>query len=95
MYANQSKLTVDDLIKTASSLGMNQDSFASCLKADTYKKAIQQDLEAGQKAGVTGTPAFFINGRFLNGSVPEVQFEAIIDSELATLKNENSTMAAR
>lgn len=95
MYANQSKLAEDDLIKTASGLGMDEQSFASCLKASTYKSAIQQDQEAGQKAGVNGTPAFFINGRFLNGSVPEEQFEEIINSELATLKGQNSTMAAR
>jgi protein-disulfide isomerase len=95
MYANQSKLTEDDLIKTASGLGMNEESFSSCLKAGTFKAAIQKDMEVGQKAGVNGTPAFFINGRFLNGSVPEEQFEEIINSELATLKNQNSTMAAR
>jgi protein-disulfide isomerase len=95
MYADQSKLTVDDLIKTASSLGMNQESFASCMKAGSYKASIQQDMEAGQKAGVNGTPAFFINGRFLNGSVPEQQFEEIINSELANLKGQNSTVAER
>ena len=95
MYANQSKLTQDDLIKTASSLGMNGDTFASCMKADTYKAAIQQDMETGQKAGVTGTPAFFINGRFLNGSLPEEQFEEIIKSELARLKGKDSTVAVR
>lgn len=95
LYANQSKLTEDDLIKTASNIGLNQDAFASCLKAGTYKTAIHQDLEAGQKAGVTGTPAFFINGKFLNGAVPEEQFEEIINSELATKKVQDHTMAQR
>jgi protein-disulfide isomerase len=95
MYANQAKLTEDDLIKTASALGMNQEAFASCMKAGTYRAAIQQDMDAGQKAGVTGTPAFFINGRFLNGSVPEQQFEEIIKSELAAPNGHNQTMAAR
>lgn len=52
-----------------------------------YKAAIQEDVQAGQRAGVTGTPAFFINGRFVNGSVSESQFEEIINSELAALKN--------
>ena len=95
MYANQSKLTEDDLIKTASGLGLNQEAFASCMKAGTYRAAIQQDMDAGQKAGVTGTPAFFINGRFLNGSVPEQQFEDIIKSELAAPKGQDKTIAAR
>lgn len=95
MYADQSKLTADDLIKTASSLGMNGEAFSACMKSDKYKTSIQQDMETGQKAGVTGTPAFFVNGRFINGSVPQAQFEQIIDSELATLKSQNSTLAAR
>jgi len=32
---------------------------------------------------VQGTPAFFINGRFLNGAQPFENFQAIIDEELA------------
>lgn len=87
MYADQSKLTEADLLETATRLGMDRGSFAACLKSGQYKAAIQEDFEAGQRAGVTGTPAFFINGRFLNGSVPEAQFEQIINSELDALKD--------
>ncbi len=95
MYADQSELTEADLVKTAGRLRMNESSFSSCLKSGKYKAAIQQDVAAGQRAGVTGTPAFFINGRFLNGAVPESQFEQIIDSELATLKARHATVASR
>jgi protein-disulfide isomerase len=95
MYADQSKLTEADLIKTAGSLGMDTKSFAACLKSGRYSAAIQQDVAAGAKAGVTGTPAFFINGRFLSGAVPEEQFQQIIDSELADLKNKARTVASR
>lgn len=95
MYAHQSNLTEADLVKTAGKLGMNTKSFSACLKSGKYKAAIQRDVEAGMRAGVTGTPAFFINGRFLSGAVPEEQFEQIIDSELAALKNQNRTVASR
>ena len=44
---------------------------------------VQKDFEDGTAAGVQGTPAFFINGIFLNGAVPLEQFTAIIDAELA------------
>jgi len=37
----------------------------------------------GQKVGVTGTPAFFVNGRFLSGAQPFDAFRAIIDDELS------------
>ena len=97
MYADQSKLAEADLLETAARLGMDRGSFAACLKSDRYQAAIHEDVEAGQGAGVTGTPAFFINGRFLNGSVPESQFEEIINSELAALKNktDRADLAAR
>jgi protein-disulfide isomerase len=44
---------------------------------------VMKDLEDGQKHGVSGTPAFFINGIFLNGAQPYEKFKAIIDRELA------------
>jgi protein-disulfide isomerase len=42
-----------------------------------------QDHQDGTKVGVQGTPAFFINGRFVNGAQPFENFQAIIDEELA------------
>jgi len=40
------------------------------------------DLEAGSQVGVSGTPALFINGRFLSGAQPYEQLASIIDEEL-------------
>jgi protein-disulfide isomerase len=37
------------------------------------------------KAGVSGTPAFFINGRLLSGAQPLEAFKAVIDEELDRL----------
>ena len=45
-------------------------------------KALAADMAAGSKAGVTGTPAFFINGVMLSGAQPEDAFNQIIDQEL-------------
>ena len=44
---------------------------------------VQADFAAGQAAGVSGTPAFFINGRSLVGAQPFSAFQAAIDAELA------------
>ncbi len=95
MYANQSKLDQADLIKTAASLGMNESAFATCLKSNAYQADIRRDVDAGQRAGVTGTPTFFINGRLLSGAVPEEQFEHIIGVELARLKRKNPSVGER
>jgi protein-disulfide isomerase len=40
-------------------------------------------MEAGEAAGVSGTPAFFINGRVLSGAQPFEAFKRVIDEELA------------
>jgi protein-disulfide isomerase len=39
-------------------------------------------MEAGAQAGVTGTPAYFINGRMIYGARPFEQFQEVIDAEL-------------
>ena len=44
---------------------------------------VRKDQEDGAAVGVTGTPAFFINGIFLNGAQPYEKFKMIIDAELA------------
>ena len=43
---------------------------------------VQADLQAGQKAGVSGTPAFFVNGRFISGAAAFETFAEIINDEL-------------
>ena len=40
-------------------------------------------MSEGQGYGVTGTPAFFINGRFLSGAQPYEKFADIIEDELS------------
>ena len=35
--------------------------------------------------GVTGTPAFFVNGRYLSGAKPFKEFAKVINAELARL----------
>ena len=40
------------------------------------------DTAAGQKLGATGTPAFFVNGRFLSGAQPYETFKTLIESEI-------------
>ena len=64
-------------------LGLDTEAFNTCFDSGQFRAAVQKDVEEGQKVGVTGTPAFFINGRFLNGAQPYENFQAIIDEELA------------
>jgi protein-disulfide isomerase len=44
---------------------------------------VQQDIDEGTRAGVSGTPAFFINGRLVSGAQPLESFVRVIEDELA------------
>jgi protein-disulfide isomerase len=86
LFSNQAALKVDDLKKAAADLGLDTARFNECLDSGKKAELVKKDQTAGEKAGVTGTPAFFINGIALSGAVPAEEFKAIIDSELSKKK---------
>jgi protein-disulfide isomerase len=86
LFANQQALGEDKLKSYAGEVGLNQAKFDECLAKKPFKAAIDKDIAAGQKVGVTGTPAFFINGRMVTGAQPLEKFQEVIDEELASAK---------
>jgi protein-disulfide isomerase len=83
LFAEQAKLDENTLTASARKLGLDESVFQGCLKGGKFKPQIEQDVQAGIKAGVAGTPGFFINGEFVNGAQSLEEFEKIIDRELA------------
>ncbi len=83
MFAHQDKLTPEDLKASAKKLGLDSGKFDGCLDGGKYAELVQQNIKAGQSAGVSGTPAFFINGRMISGAQPFERFKEIIDDELS------------
>ena len=84
LFKNQKKLEPADLKASATEVGMDGQKFGQCLDSGEKKKAVDADQQAGLQAGVGGTPAFFINGIFLNGAQPIDEFKRVIDAELAS-----------
>lgn len=84
LFKNQQKLQVEDLKAHAQALGLDAGKFAECLDSGRMATTVKTDAEAGHKAGVSGTPAFFINGNVLSGAQPLDEFKKVIDAELAT-----------
>jgi protein-disulfide isomerase len=72
----------EDLRRRATALGLNASRFDSCLASGRHDEAIRASVQDGTRVGVTGTPAFFINGRMLFGARPIEQFQEVIDAEL-------------
>jgi protein-disulfide isomerase len=82
IFANQQAISDDDFKKYATDLGLNVETFTACYSAGKYRADVEKDAAEGSKVGVTGTPAFFVNGRFLSGAQPFEAFKAMIDDEL-------------
>jgi len=82
MFNDQKNLTVDDLKAKAAALSLNAATFATCLDSGKHAAAIQSSLEEGNRLGVDGTPALFINGRYLGGNQPYDAIAKIIEDEL-------------
>lgn len=83
LWERQHELQRDKLVELAKSLKLDEGKFTQCLDSGKYEDEINKDTEDGKRAGVSGTPAYFINGRFLGGAQPFEEFKAIIDEELA------------
>ena len=83
LFTESPKLSFDDLKRYAAQVGIDVKKFDDCLSGGVYKTAVQKDLDEGTRLGITGTPAFFINGRPLTGAQPVEAFARIIDDELA------------
>jgi protein-disulfide isomerase len=82
LFAKQKELAVGQLKGHAVALGLDAEKFNTCLDSNKYDKQVTADLEAGQAAGVSGTPALFVNGRLVAGAVPFEEMAKIIDDEL-------------
>ena len=67
----------------AKEVGLDMIGFETCFDSGKYQAAVKKDIEEGNRLGVTGTPAFFINGRIVSGAQPLEAFARIIDDELS------------
>ena len=67
MFLEQDRLSVADLKEKASRLGMDQQEFDDCLDSGKHVERIQEDQKEGNRVGVDGTPAIFLNGIPLPG----------------------------
>jgi protein-disulfide isomerase len=66
----------------AERLGIDAGRFGSCIASDRFDAAIEAELRQGSELGVTGTPAYFVNGRMISGARPIESFVEVIESEL-------------
>jgi len=83
LFAGPASGAPEDLERFAGQVGLDVAAFGGCLAGGTHRAAVQRDVDEAARLGLSGTPAFFINGRPLTGAQPLEAFARVIEEELA------------
>ena len=81
-FKNQPQIKRPFLLQYAQELGLDMKRFEHSLEIEQAKPLIDADEAEAKALGVTGTPAFFVNGHFLSGAKPFEEFAQVINAEL-------------
>lgn len=79
LYANQSALRLDDLIRYGDEVGLDRERFGRCLVDNRYVGRVNEDLDLADRLALRGTPTYFLNGIRVEGNIPEPAFEGFIE----------------
>ncbi len=86
LFANQKELTPENFKKWAGEIGLDVAQFEKDLNDPALDKLLSEDMKDANKWGARGTPAFFVNGRFVSGAQPYPNFEKVIKEEIDKAK---------
>lgn len=82
IFENQREMSPERYLEYANTLGLDVDRFDRDLGSETVKQRIDGDSREAASLGVSSTPSFFINGRYLSGAKPFGSFQVVIEEEL-------------
>jgi protein-disulfide isomerase len=82
LFKNQRELNEAAFKGYAQQLGLDVAQFEKDYASPGVAEEVEADMALARTLGVTGTPGFFVNGRFLSGAQPYSAFKTKIDAEL-------------
>lgn len=82
-FANQQSLTSENLESFAQTAGVTLPELRAELQSGKARAKVDDDLRVAREVGITGTPAFRINGVTVSGAQPLEKFVAVVDEQLA------------
>jgi len=91
LFENSKDFSVPALKRYAQGIGLDGDRFNNCLQSRKYASRIEKEIAEGTKAGVRGTPSFFIGpsgsggkitGTIVRGAQPLARFRRVIENVL-------------
>lgn len=86
IYDNQRELSDSSFETFAEKVGLDMAKFREALSTNKFAAAVNKQRDEGQKAGVRGTPALYINGRQVGGAIPAETLRSNLDEALAAAK---------
>ncbi len=66
-YERQTTLDKNSPVALAKDLKLDEKAFDTCMKSDEPKKFVEKSKAEGDKIGISGTPALFLNGKKVKG----------------------------
>ena len=82
LFKHQNDLSRPFIDEEAMKLGLSKEEYDSCVKSSETHDSVVRDIKEGQRIGVSGTPAIYVNGRQLRAAmIPEI-LRSVIESEL-------------
>jgi protein-disulfide isomerase len=82
IFSSQRDLSPQTFRGYAQEMGLDLAQYDRDVASEEVAARVEADTREAAKLGVTGTPSFFVNGRFLSGAQPFESFKRIIDEEL-------------
>jgi protein-disulfide isomerase len=82
IFANQGEMSPEKYREYARELGLDLARYDRDVADPKVKQRIDADAAEAARLGVTGTPTFFVNGRYVEGAVPFEQIKSMLDRDL-------------
>ena len=82
IFSNQAAMSPEQYRTYAAQIGLDLEQFDADVQASEVRARVAADASEAAKLGVTGTPGFFVNGRFVSGALPFESFQRLIEEEL-------------
>ncbi len=79
VFALSTPLSAEALVSIGDTIGLDSEAFERCIESGYYANDVADDTSDGANAGVVGTPTFFFNGQKVEGSIPFIIFNQIVD----------------
>ncbi len=87
IFENHRSMNKSAYERYARQIGLDMEKFSAALVSEKVRQRIRSDSQVAGRLGLTGTPAFIINGQLVSGAQPFAVFAQIIEAELAKLES--------